>query len=109
MKLSKNDLRKLVQESVVKLMSEAFEEDMYNIESDPESEPESEPKRNDENYIANKMEELSANLQSIAVDFVENLDDDLVTEDTKESMLSNIADAIDTAVYNTRRSAVRGY
>jgi hypothetical protein len=88
MKLSKNDLKKLVQESVVKLMKEGL---------------------SDELYLENEMNTLAEMLTSTAEDFIRNLDDDRVSEDVKSEMLSNVGSIMQTAVDNCRRSATLGH
>ena len=88
MKLSKNDLKKLVQESVVKLMKEDFR---------------------DELYLENEMNTLAEMLTSTAEGFINKLDDDRVSEDVKSEMLSSIGDLIQTAVDNCRRDATLGH
>ena len=88
MKLSKNDLKKLVQESVVKLMKEGLL---------------------DELYLENEMNTLAEMLTSTAEGFINKLDDDRVSEDVKSEMLSSIGDLIQTAVDNCRRDATLGH
>ena len=88
MKLSKNDLKKLVQESVVKLMKEDFR---------------------DELYLENEMNTLAEMLTSTAEGFINDLDDDKVSEDVKSEMLSSIRGLIQTAVDNCRRDATLGH
>lgn len=88
MKINKNDLRKLVQESVVKLMKEGL---------------------SDELYLENEMNTLAEMLTSTAEGFINNLDDDRVSEDVKSEMLSSIGGIMQTAVDNCRRGATLGH
>lgn len=87
MKINKNDLRKLVQESVVKLMKEGL---------------------SDELYLENEMNTLAEMLTSTAENFISNLDD-RVSEEVKTEMLSSVGSIMQTAVDNCRRSATLGH
>jgi hypothetical protein len=88
MKINKNDLKKIVQESVIKMMNEGLSDEMY---------------------LQSEMDSLAEMLMATATDFITNLDDDRVTEEVKSAMLDNIESQIQSAVDNTRRDALFGH
>jgi len=79
MKLNKNDLKKIIQESVLKMMNEGYDTSQL-----------------DELYIDRLMDELTKDLVTKAKDFITNLNE--VPEEIKPKMLDGIESAMIFAV-----------
>ena len=79
MKLNKNDLKRIIQESVLKMMNEGY--DTLQL---------------DELYIDRLMDELTKDLVTKAKDFITNLNE--VPEEIKPKMLDDIETAMIFAV-----------